>query len=325
MSRSINSASSEIHSVSRAPVSHSPSSRRRARRRAPQPSLATRARSAATWSAGASVRSRIACQRIAGSASSSQSSAFRAQVSLRVVGRACTVPRCSRSTFATCTAHIPEFFRSRWDAAVPLHRIMCDVRSPALLVAALFFSACMNAATAPSPTPQQSVTAETRPTTTPPSPTATTAPLGRAARLVTAAGDFPLLSPDGTTLVSKFQGSKGGPTSALVFQSVDGRTLRRIPDDRASGQMQWLPDSSGVFVELAAGQRAGPLGIISVDGVLETGLDYPNPALSPDGKWIAAEHQEGCCAGIRIREIWVAPRSGGARRTLVTSATPQDV
>ena len=101
--------------------------------------------------------------------------------------------------------------------------------------------------------------------------------------------------------------------------------LRRIPDDRASGRMQWLPDSSAVFVELAAGQRAGPLGIVSVDGsIIETGLDYAKPALSPDGKWIAAEHQEGCCVGIRIREIWVAPRSGGAPRLLVTSSAPQD-
>ena len=41
--------------------------------RAPQPSVATRARSAAMTSAGSSVRSRITCQRIEGSASSSQS------------------------------------------------------------------------------------------------------------------------------------------------------------------------------------------------------------------------------------------------------------
>jgi hypothetical protein len=126
--------------------------------------------------------------------------------------------------------------------------------------------------------------------------------------------------------VSKSQSGKGGTTNAFVFQSIDGRTLRRIPDDRAGGRMQWLPDSSGVFVELAAGQRAGPLGILSVDGgVTETGLDYANPTLSPDGRWIAAEHQEGCCVGIRIREIWIAPRSGGTPRVLVTSSAPQDV
>ena len=48
-----------------------PSAPCRASSRAPQPSVATRARSAATSSAGAPVRSRITCQRIEGSESSS--------------------------------------------------------------------------------------------------------------------------------------------------------------------------------------------------------------------------------------------------------------
>ena len=55
------------------PPSHWPSWRWRVSNRAPQPSLATRARSAATCSSGASVRSRITCQRIAGSESNSHS------------------------------------------------------------------------------------------------------------------------------------------------------------------------------------------------------------------------------------------------------------
>src|SRR2546421_6830972 len=55
------------------PPSHWPSWRWRASKRAPQPSLAARARSAATCSAGASVRSLITCQRIAGSESNSHS------------------------------------------------------------------------------------------------------------------------------------------------------------------------------------------------------------------------------------------------------------
>src|SRR6266700_8364981 len=55
------------------PPSQWPSSRWRASNLAPQPSLAIRARSAATSSGGASVRSRITCQRIAGSESSNQS------------------------------------------------------------------------------------------------------------------------------------------------------------------------------------------------------------------------------------------------------------
>ena len=67
------------------PPSHCPSSRWRASNLAPQPSLAMRARSAATSSAGASMRSRITCQRIAGSESSSQSITFTAFKSSRTV------------------------------------------------------------------------------------------------------------------------------------------------------------------------------------------------------------------------------------------------
>ena len=63
-----------------APPAHWPSSPCRASSRAPHPSVATRARSAATTSAGASVRSRSTCQRMAGSESSSQSSTVTAGV-----------------------------------------------------------------------------------------------------------------------------------------------------------------------------------------------------------------------------------------------------
>ena len=52
---------------------HVPSGAWSASSRAPHPSVAIRDRSAATTSAGSSVRSRITCQRIDGSASSSQS------------------------------------------------------------------------------------------------------------------------------------------------------------------------------------------------------------------------------------------------------------
>src|SRR6266508_2502578 len=57
-----------------APPAHWPSSPCNAINLAPQPSVATRARSAATTSAGACTRSRSTCQRMAGSESSSQSS-----------------------------------------------------------------------------------------------------------------------------------------------------------------------------------------------------------------------------------------------------------
>ena len=62
-----------VRSCENASPAHRPSGAWSASNRAPQPSVATRARSAAMTSAGSWVRSRITCQRIAGSASSNQS------------------------------------------------------------------------------------------------------------------------------------------------------------------------------------------------------------------------------------------------------------
>lgn len=155
------------------------------------------------------------------------------------------------------------------------------------------------------------------------SPIASAAPsVGpHAYREVAAVGELAQLSPDGTMLASIVGQSTGAP--ALVFQSLDGAVLGRWSDLMAARSGTWLPDSSGVFVELTALQRAGPLGIVQPDGhVTVTGLDNADPSLSPDGTWIAAERQEGCCVAIRIHEIWIAPRAGGPVRTLVVSTDP---
>jgi hypothetical protein len=155
-------------------------------------------------------------------------------------------------------------------------------------------------------------------------PTITAAPTvaPHAYREITALGDFMRLSPDGQTVVSMVQGPKG-TISYVAFQRLDGTLIGKVDNLTAMSWPEWLPDSSAVFISLAAGQRAGPLGVLSPDGrLLETGLDDANPALSPDGTWIAAEREEGCCVGIRIHEIWIAPRVGGPPRTLVTSTDP---
>jgi hypothetical protein len=155
-----------------------------------------------------------------------------------------------------------------------------------------------------------------------PSPSAAATATAHLYREVTALGDFMRLSPDGQTVVSLVQGPKG-VTPYYVFQRLDGTVIGRLDNLTAMSSPEWLPDSSAVFISLAAGQRAGPLGVLSPDGrLLETGLDDANPALSPDRKWIAAERQEGCCAGIRIHEIQIASRAGGPKRTLVMSTDP---
>jgi hypothetical protein len=169
------------------------------------------------------------------------------------------------------------------------------------------------------PTPALTNDAAPSPTETAmPSPSAVATSAPHAYREVTPLGDGPAMSPDGQTVVSMRQGSNGVPPS-YVFQRLDGTVI--LQRESVMGWPEWLPDSSAVFIPLASMQRAGPLGVLRLDGTLaETGLDDANPALSPDGTWIAAERQEGCCVGIGIHEIRIAPRAGGPVRSLVTSA-----
>ena len=173
-----------------------------------------------------------------------------------------------------------------------------------LIVLAVALAAC-----APGAVTGPSTTASATPTVVP-----------QAYLEIALAGDSARISPDGRLVLSFIQGSALTPPS-YVLQRVDGSIVWQRPN--AMGWPVWLPDSSGAFIPLAAAQRAGPLGILQPDGTLiETALDDADPLLSPDGRWIAAERQEGCCLGITIREIRVSRRSGGAAHTLVTSADP---
>ena len=184
-----------------------------------------------------------------------------------------------------------------------------------LLAMVVMAAACVSTGAGPAPATASSIVDQT--------PTASASPSAgpHAYREVVALGEFAQVSPDGATIASVVGQNTGAPS--LVFQSLDGTVLGRWSDLMAARSGTWLPDSSGLFVELTALQRAGPLGIVQPDGQLTvTGLDNANPSLSPDGKWIAAERQEGCCAGIRIHEIWIAPRAGGPVRTLVASTDP---
>lgn len=172
----------------------------------------------------------------------------------------------------------------------------------------------LSCAPAPASTGAASPSASSRPTAQP-SPTP-----AHPYPEVTAQGDAMRLSPDGQIVVSMVPGSNTVP-SRYVFQRLDGTVVSSR--DNVTGFAEWLADSSAVLFPLAAPQRAGPLGTLRPDGTLiETGLDDANPLLSPDGKWIAAERQEGCCMDIQIHEIRVAPRAGGPVRTLVSSTDP---
>jgi len=190
------------------------------------------------------------------------------------------------------------------------------MRIPLLIAIALLMSC------APGPAPTVGAAPSASPSAALPTASAVPTVVPHAYREITALGDFMRLSPDGQTVVSMVQRAKG-TTSYFAFQRLDGTVIGAVDNLTAMSGPEWLPDSSGVFISLAAGQRAGPLGVLSPDGrLLETGLDDANPALSPDGTWIAAERQEGCCVGIRIHEIRITPRAGGPVRTLVTSTDP---
>lgn len=122
-------------------------------------------------------------------------------------------------------------------------------------------------------------------------------------------------SPDGRSVA--YQPSN---TNTLVLARIDGTIITRTP---ANGPWRWLPDSTGLFIQTSAPQRAGPLAILELDGkITETPLELTNPMLSGDGKTIVAEQQEGCCVGIIQREIRAASRTSGPSRVVVTSSAP---
>lgn len=182
------------------------------------------------------------------------------------------------------------------------------MRLAALLVAFLVLQSCASpiVTPAPTPTPPPALT-PTAPVTLSPAPTR--APIAGIPRDA-------ILSPDGKYLAV-------ADLNARTFRllGLDGAVVRQ-----ASGffnQLQWLPDSSGLLFGSSAPQRAAPLGIFEIDGrITHTELQLADAFVSPDGRTVAAEHQEGCCVAIVQREIRASPRGGGPARVLVRSTAP---
>jgi hypothetical protein len=112
--------------------------------------------------------------------------------------------------------------------------------------------------------------------------------------------------------------TRTNPTEpSLLLFSSDGTLVRKVA---FVSVFSWLPDSSGLFVAITIPQRAPDLSIVELDGrLVATQVQLADETLTRDGKWIVAEHQEGCCVSIVQREIRVSSRDGRVTRTLVRS------
>lgn len=131
------------------------------------------------------------------------------------------------------------------------------------------------------------------------------------------------MSPDGKWIAAP-EPPPGGKTPyvpAVNVFDLDGKLVRRI--EAPGGAWRWMSDSTGLFVALDAPQRSPALGIVDIatGASRDTGLQMAGASLTNDGKWLVADHQEGCCIALEQREIWIAARSGGGTRLFARSAT----
>ena len=196
-----------------------------------------------------------------------------------------------------------------------------------LLCCAYLVAACASAAQAPT-TAAASASAAATATSTPHATAAATATPVQSPKLAPGVrrlevGARAVASPDGKWLgVTSVSPVGSGPFPFQLFD-VAGNFVRAF--DIPTPNWRWLEDSSGIFVALDAPQRSSSLGIIDLAGGAprDTGLQMSGESLSPDGKWIVASHEEGCCAAIVRKEIWAAPRLGASTRVLATAKSSE--
>lgn len=135
------------------------------------------------------------------------------------------------------------------------------------------------------------------------------------------ARENPVLDTTLSTGVQDFAVSPDGKRTVLVLRGdlwlipEKGGTTRRLTDFPGfDGQPMWLDAKTVVFVSARTGKRE--LFKVDLDGKISAFasdlLDLTEPALSPDGKWIALHRGD--------REIVVMAASGGTLRTIATGA-----
>lgn len=157
--------------------------------------------------------------------------------------------------------------------------------------------------------------------TTGPFPTRTVAPATSATSSAIATQAFDGLSiPPSSNLVPSPNGTllaaMGQTQTTMGIYDLQGNVQGTYAaTDGQSLNVRWLPDSSGLLVWETSGttNASGPLVVLSAQGqVLVRGWNGWDPAVSPDGAWVAFTHIAATFPG----DVEVAPLHGGAARAL---------
>ena len=143
----------------------------------------------------------------------------------------------------------------------------------------------------------------------------------------------PIWTPDGARIV--FSSSRGGNAPNLYWKASDGtgQAQRLTTSENPQTPMSWSSDGELVFHELRGGGNAN-IGMISLSDadqptwIMETEFSEGNPAVSPDGRWLAYSSNESGQDEIYVRPFpnveggkWLVSRDGGQTATWGPSGT----
>ena len=126
--------------------------------------------------------------------------------------------------------------------------------------------------------------------------------------------DVPLWTPDSERIV--FRSSRDG--GGVFWKAADGTGQVERLMDEAARAYSWSPDRRLIF------DQGGDIGVVSLDGehavemLLAAEFDEVEPALSPNGRWLAYTSGESEQAEIYVRPfpnadegLWRVSRDGG--------------
>jgi TolB protein len=150
-------------------------------------------------------------------------------------------------------------------------------------------------------------------------------PDGTHVRQVTADGNFPKWSPDGTRLAFNRRTASG--KRAVFTIRLDGTHARRLTPGRLKASIyDWSPDGRWILVE--SGHRQRNVYLVHPDGTdlhrvtdTDTGgeSNWGGLSFSPDGTLIAASFHPGA-GGLGNPDIWVMNLDGSGLRDVTNSA-----